>query len=431
MKSSRFPALIVFASCALAGCATTQPRQFEDSVTSVAFSPGQSLLAVANSKEIRVYEAESRKHINTLRTLPADAENADPLMFRHGVGDSMVFLDGARIATTGMGGMVTIWDARSGRRIAQIDPPPGEKYASTLDYSQSAHSLIIGTSSGQLLKTRLEDDSLQTLQTIGKLEGYVWDLQLSRDGKYLASASVARTLDSAGLPEPRTEVPEFQVDEKANHMPEQRETEPINESSVTIWDVEVGELMGELDGAVGVSKMALVPGERALLTAGDEVQVWEFMTLEQAEEVRDPSMAMQAIGVGSAVVVSALAIVVSVATLGAPVFAADLLVNSPLIFLPAAALFSEESCIRTVAISPDGRTIVSTTKGPSHNVMAVIDRKKNKVVDKWTVDSYVCDMEFSADGRYLLTASTRGAYLYDTDSWKRTRLQEVEIKGNN
>lgn len=431
MKNSVFPVLVLTAFCALAGCATTQHGQSKNLITSVAFSPGQSLLAVADSREIRVYDASSRAHIRTLRPASADTDEADSMLFRHGVGDSMVFLDETRIATNGMGSMVTIWDARRGQRLAQLDAPTDQEFASTLDFSQSTNTLIIGTSTGQLLKTRLDGAAPQPLQPLGKLEGYVWDLQFSRDGKYLASASVARKPDSTGLPASKKEVPEIQIDEQVSHMPEQPKTEPIAPSSVKIWDVEAGQLLGELDGAVGVSKMALVPGERALLTAGDEIQVWEFMTREQASEISDPSMALQAIGVGSAVAFSALAMVVSVAALGAPMIAPDLLINSPVIFMPAAALFSADACIRTVAISPDGRTIVSTTKGPSHNVMAAIDREKNKVVDKWKVDSYVCDMEFSADGKYLLTASSRGGYIYDTASWKRTRLQKLEVEGNN
>ena len=67
-----------------------------------------------------------------------------------------------------------------------------------------------------------------------------------------------------------------------------------------------------------------------------------------------------------------------------------------------------QTCSREVAISPDGRTIVSTTWGPSHNVMAVIDRSENKVTEKWTADYAVCDLQFSPDGKYLLAATSRG-----------------------
>ena len=64
----------------------------------------------------------------------------------------------------------------------------------------------------------------------------------------------------------------------------------------------------------------------------------------------------------------------------------------------------------------------------NHNVMAVIDRQSNKVVEKWTADSSVCDLQFSPDGRWLLVANSKGAHLYDTRTWKARRL-ELEARG--
>jgi WD40 repeat protein len=84
------------------------------------------------------------------------------------------------------------------------------------------------------------------------------------------------------------------------------------------------------------------------------------------------------------------------------------------------ALFIRQACYRAAAISPDGRTIVTTTRGPSHNVMAVIDRAKNKVIDKWTADSSVCDLQFSPIGKLLVAATSKGVILIDTMTWKKT-----------
>ena len=60
--------------------------------------------------------------------------------------------------------------------------------------------------------------------------------------------------------------------------------------------------------------------------------------------------------------------------------------------------------------------------------MAVIDTASNKVVDKWKADFYVCDMEFSLDGRYLLTATTTGVRIYDTVDWKPTDLKDIGVE---
>jgi len=136
---------------------------------------------------------------------------------------------------------------------------------------------------------------------------------------------------------------------------------------------------------------------------------------------------MQGIGVGTMVAVTALGLAAG-AAFGAPLMMFDPFTATQLVLAPAALAFRPEACIRSVAVSPDGRTVVSTTRGPSHNVMAVIDRASNKVVDKWKADSYVCDMEFSPDGKYLLTATTSGIQMYDTVNWKKTNLEDIGDK---
>jgi WD40 repeat protein len=425
MKRSYVLVIALMSLTVLAGCAAPRPQDSEKNITSVTFSPDHSLLAFADATEIRVLEVASRAPVATLRELPQSIEGADPGLFRHGVGDSMVFLDNTRIATTGMGGMVSIWDVRSGRRLSLVDSLPGEEFASTIDYSRATNRLIIGTSSGQVLLTGLNGDDAGPLLPVASLEGYVWDLQFSQDGRYFASASMLPApalVNESG--EGISKNPAVgQINENSSPSTYDNVGKPVNGSTVTIWDAERLEKVGDLDGAREVSKMALVPGERALLTAGDEVQIWEFLTLEQAGQIRDPSMVMQGIGVGTMVAVSVLGLAAG-AAVGAPFMAFDPLVSTQLAFLPAAMIFRPEACIRTAAISPDGNTVVSTTKGPSHSVMAVIDRPADKVVKKWTADLFVCDMEFSLDGKYLLTATSKGVFIYDTANWKKTNLRD-------
>ena len=199
---------------------------------------------------------------------------------------------------------------------------------------------------------------------------------------------------------------------------------PANTANVAVWDVESLEKIGVLKGADDVFRMALVPGERALVTAGDEVRIWEFLTLEQAGEVTDPSMVMQGIGVGTMVTVSVLGFAAG-AALGSPLMAFDPFTATQLLLMPVGLAVRPEVCIRAVAISPDGETVVTTTRGPSHNVMAVIDRDKDKVVDKWQTAALVCDMEFSPDGNFLLTATNTGVLIYDTQTWEKTNIEGV------
>ena len=62
--------------------------------------------------------------------------------------------------------------------------------------------------------------------------------------------------------------------------------------------------------------------------------------------------------------------------------------------------------------------------------MAVINRGENKVVEKWTADSAVCDLQFSEDGKYLVAATSRGLFIFDTTSWKKTKLKDLVMAGD-
>jgi len=407
----------------LAACATSGPPDRQKAYSSVAFSPDHALLAFADAAEIRVLEVETRKPVSTLRQLPQSTQDADPLDYRHGMGDTLLFLDNHRIATTGMGGLATIWDVRSGSRLWVIEPPGDGVFASTLDFSPAANRLIIGTTDGEVLLTGLSGNTAGPLLPAAQLGGYVWDLQFGQDGRYYASASIPPKPPAVAATDPASNSPAAgQINEGLSADGHTQFSEPIDTSNVAIWDAELLEKVGDLDGAREVYKMALVPGERTLLTAGEEVQMWEFLTLAQAGEVSDPSMVMQGIGVGTVVAVTALGLAAG-AAFGAPLMMFDPITATQIVLMPPALAFRPEACIRSVAVSPDGQTIISTTRGPSHNVMAVIDRASNKVVDKWKADGDVCDMDFSPDGRYLLTATSTGIQIYDTVDWKKTRLK--------
>lgn len=420
--------LIFVVLVTLAGCVTSRPSNQERFFSTVTFSADNSLLAFANAEEIRVLEVETLTATITLRRSPQDTEASEPASFRHGVGDTLVFLDDQRIATTGMGGLVSIWSARSGDRLSVIDPPDEEVFASTLDYSPSSNRLIVGTVDGHIFLANVSGDAVGPLLPIAKLEGYIWDLQFGQEGQYFASASMtAKKRNNRSDEGPSFSAAAGQIDEGFSANDHDPQIQPVNTSNVAIWDADSQEKVGDLDGANDVYKMALAPNERTLLTAGDEVRVWEFLTLEQAGELTDPSMVLQGIGVGTMVAVSVLGLAAG-AAVGAPFMVIDPFTATQLMLMPVGLAFRPETCMRSAAISPDGMTVVTTTRGPSHNVMAVIDRAGDKVVDKWKADTYVCDMEFSPNGKYLLTATNTGVQIYDTTNWKRTNISNIGAK---
>ena len=440
MTHSHLAMTVALLVTCLASCTSTQLAQNRKAVTSISFSPDHELLAFANANEIQVLESDSFRHVQTLRQFSEGSTSDQPYLIRHGVGDSMVFLDGDRIASSGMGGLVTIWNVHDNRRLASIEPLPGGEYASTIDYSPVSNRLVIGTNTGQVLLASLEDDHIGSLVPLAKLEGYVWDLQFSRDGRYVASASMepGKRRKSDPGDEPADAFAKELNDPAGDETTIDEGAEPADDfarsmnrvvsdrSGVIIWNLDHMEMSGELEGADGVLRMRLVPGETALLTAGEDIEIWEFMTREQYGEIKDPSMVMQGIGIGAIVLVG-------VASLGA--VGAGFMPPSDLLMMPGPSViptsaFIQNACVRIAAISPDGQTIVSTTRGPTHNVMAVIDRVENKVVEKWTSDIAVCDLQFSKDGASLFAATSKGIFLFNTTNWKKKDLKKLIVKGS-
>jgi len=420
--------LLLVVLMTLTGCVASRSPSQERAFSTVAFSADHSLLAFADATEIRVLKVENRKPVITLRQSQQNLESSNRSDFRHGIGDTLVFLDDQRIATTGMGGLVSIWSIRTGNRLSVIEPPNNEVFASTLDYSPSTNRLIIGTAGGDILLTTMNGDVAGPLLPVANLDGYIWDLQFGPEGRFFASASMtAKKRNNMAVEETSFSEAAGTINEGFSANDHEPPVHPANTSNVAIWDADSLEKVGNLDGADEVYKMALVPNERTLITAGEEVRIWKFVTLEQIDELADPSMIMQGIGVGTVVAVSVLGLAAG-AAVGAPFMAFDPFSATQLLMMPAGLAFRPETCFRSVAISPNGKTVVSTTRGPSHNVMGVIDRASDKVVDKWRADTYVCDMEFSPDGKYLLTATNTGVLLYDTTDWKKMDIKNIGAK---
>ena len=112
-------ATLLLAACLLSSCAISEEQKvtygtFRGGAGAAAWSPDGAYFAVAGTSGIWVFSTETLEE-RTVFTSPAAPGSETKYNVRHGWGNSLVFLDDGRIATTGMGAAVTLWNVESGQ----------------------------------------------------------------------------------------------------------------------------------------------------------------------------------------------------------------------------------------------------------------------------------------------------------------------------
>jgi hypothetical protein len=54
----------------------------------------------------------------------------------------------------------------------------------------------------------------------------------------------------------------------------------------------------------------------------------------------------------------------------------------------------------------------------------------DKVLEKWAAGGYVCDMQFSPDGKHLVAGTGKGLFEIDPGNGKKTRLKAIKPSAN-
>jgi WD40 repeat protein len=203
----------------MSSCATTPPADKVDNYwngyTTVAISPNGKIVAAANRLIVVLFDIEQNRQVGWFWA--RDQKGKSFKLPRTGLGDTLEFIDDNHIATTGMGGMVTVWDIRNGQKTQHIYPPDKGMYAISLAWSPATARLAIGTRSGTIVTYRLDEDKFSEPEFLLSHVGRVNDLVFSVDGKYMASAG--------------------------------------DDKTVVIWDMETGKQIGRHDSEFQVSDL--------------------------------------------------------------------------------------------------------------------------------------------------------------------------------
>lgn len=291
-------------------------------------------------------------------------------------------MDENRIASTakskilgseGFHAAVKIWDLTNPYRVPiVIELPELDRYAIALGYSRTTGLLAVGGENGAVVLLESDGRYSYTRKSLPGLNGPVLSLAFNQDGTLLAAGGV--------------------------------------DMVIPIWDMQSLSEVGSLPAEDTVYDLDVVPGRQALLVTSGDLRLWEFITGDAPEKIKNPSLAGDYISVGAIWATYAVLTTATVA-LGGNASAPPWPVN-----------YSQEPdygfCKREADVSPDGNYIVHVHAGLLKEKIRVLNLSENTVV-KWLnpLGGKTCGVAFNPDGSKLLIANDRVARLYDTDTW--------------
>ena len=249
--------MLLLSACLSGACAISEEQKvtygtFHGGAGAVSWSPGGSSFAVANTVAVWVFATDTleEKAFFTSFASQDTGGRYGKYNVRHGFGNSLVFLDESRIATTGMGASVTIWNVETGQEEERFDIAKDTGFVVSLSYSPENHLLAAGTSQGNIALLQ-PGASLSTRYLLG-YEGIVHDTQFSDDGRYLGAVGGSDVL--------------------------------------VIWELETLSEIDRLPSPRNTMEIERVGEQGQFLLAGDTVEVWNYIDQEKYEGIAEPNL---------------------------------------------------------------------------------------------------------------------------------------------
>ena len=178
-----------------------------------------------------------------------------------------------------------------------------------------------------------------------------------------------------------------------------------HDKTVVIWDMESRKEVSRHVSEGDISDLEAISSRRELIIAGDDVAIWQFLSKEEAVQLKEDKAIGQWVGTGA---IYALQVGLIATGLGGGLSAHD-----------------PKNCGRFVTASPDGRYLVDVKPGPMSNKVTVLDLDQNELLHEVEVKQTVCDLEFTADGSRLVLAGDGGFHLVDTATWSLLPVQLI------
>lgn len=242
-------------------------------LTAITLSPDAQSLAIGNARgEIILYNPHTAQEI-----LRWDAHSGNV--------NALIFVDDGRLVSAGRDGKVTLWNVENGAEIRQFVGHSGTVGALALDASRSR--LVSGgmvDNDHQIILWNLNTGA--RIATQPAHADLINSLAFSPNGNLLLSAADDTTVKlwsityRSNLPQSLTFSDELQHDfavKSASFSPDSRSIVGVTvapDQSVSIWDVETGQLLRRLFGHTASINTALfLPNNIQVLSGSDDLRV--------------------------------------------------------------------------------------------------------------------------------------------------------------
>jgi WD40 repeat protein len=350
-------------------------------VEAAAWAPDSAHFAVADSNHIWVFETQTLQQVNVF-SAPKSTESKNGFRYRHGLGNSLVFVSNQQLATGGMGGMISTWNIAGDPAPEIFNWPVAYGFTVSLAFDPDSGLLAAGTGEGNVVMVK--PGTQEEPEKLAGVSGIVLAMQFSSNPGYLGAAGTG--------------------------------------SDLVVWDLNTKQEAGRIPVQGPVYDIDSLGASGEYLVAGQDLTVIKFADLQSADTIASEDMTGQAVAAGAIVAAGTGAVVaLSFIPFVGPALA-QTAVSTGILVAPGPGA-ADSFCKRSVAVASGGGMLADMNPGIVKEKIRILDTKTRAVLqelDPRGGDS--CGMSFSPDGKYLLIANHRGAHLYDTETWTDTRM---------